>query len=184
MTIGIDITPLLFWGSGVAKYTYNLVKNLLLINKKNKYKLFFVSLKPSKNYPFLQEFKNLGAQIYHYHLPFKTLQIFWQKLNIFPIEWFIGKIDVCYANDFLRSPSKTKTITTIHDLTWKIYPQYHTNEVIKAHEIKLKKTIKYGDTIIVDSENTKNDLLRLYPQIDKNKVFVIYPGVDERFKTI
>ncbi|GIW64599.1 MAG: hypothetical protein KatS3mg092_0532 [Patescibacteria group bacterium] len=83
---------------------------------------------------------------------------------------------------FLRSPSKTKTITTIHDLTWKLYPEYHTKEVIEAHTIKLEKTIKYGDEIIVDSENTKNDLLKLYPQVDKNKVHVIYPGVEERYK--
>ena len=49
---------------------------------------------------------------------------------------------------------------------------------------KLKKTIKYSDKIIVDSKNTKNDLLRLYPQINKNNVYVIYPGIDERFKPI
>lgn len=182
MTIGVDITPLLFPATGVAKYTYNLVKNLLLIDKKNQYKLFFVSKNSKNHYPFLQEFENLGAKIYHYQIPFKLLQFFWQKLNIIPVDFFVGKVDIFYANDFLRSPSKTKTITTIHDLTWKLYPEYHTKEVIEAHTIKLEKTIKYGDEIIVDSENTKNDLLKLYPQVDKNKVHVIYPGVEERYK--
>lgn len=182
MTIGVDITPLLFPATGVAKYTYNLVKNLLLIDKKNQYKLFFVSKNSKNHYPFLKEFENLGAKIYHYQIPFKLLQFFWQKLNIIPVDFFVGKVDIFYANDFLRSPSKTKTITTIHDLTWKLYPEYHTKEVIEAHTIKLEKTIKYGDEIIVDSENTKNDLLKLYPQVDKNKVHVIYPGVEERYK--
>ncbi|GIW64598.1 MAG: hypothetical protein KatS3mg092_0531 [Patescibacteria group bacterium] len=62
MTIGVDITPLLFPATGVAKYTYNLVKNLLLIDKKNQYKLFFVSKNSKNHYPFLQEFENLGAK--------------------------------------------------------------------------------------------------------------------------
>ncbi|GAB4219652.1 MAG: glycosyltransferase family 1 protein [Candidatus Microgenomates bacterium] len=182
MTIGLDITPLLFEGTGVAKYTYNLLKNLLFIDKKNQYKLFFVSPKSSKNFPFLKEFEDLGAKIYHIKIPFKLLSIFWQNLNIFKVERFIGKVDIFYANDYLRSPSKIKTITTIHDLTWKLYPQYHTKEVIKAHRIKIEKTIQYGDEIIVDSENTKNDLLRLYPQIDNKKVHVVYPSVDDKFK--
>ncbi|MGB9883526.1 MAG: glycosyltransferase family 4 protein [Microgenomates group bacterium] len=181
MIIGIDITPLLFEGTGVAKYTYNLVKNLLLLDKKNQYKLFFVSLKSKKNFPFWEEFKNLGAKIYHYPIPFRLLEFFWQKLNIIPVEWLIGKIDVFYANDYLRSPSKVKTITTIHDLTWKLFPQYHTEKIINAHKIKIEKTIQYGDEIIVDSQNTKNDLLKLYPQINEEKVHVVYPGVGEEF---
>jgi glycosyltransferase involved in cell wall biosynthesis len=83
-----------------------------------------------------------------------------------------------------KTDKNVKGITTIHDLTWKLYPEYHTNDVIKAHEKKLEKTIKYNDEIIVDSENTKNDLLRLYPQIKENKVHVIYPGIGEYFKKI
>lgn len=35
MTIGLDASMLVYQGSGVAKYTYNLIKNLLLYDKKN-----------------------------------------------------------------------------------------------------------------------------------------------------
>lgn len=184
MKIGIDITPLLFSGSGVANYTYNFVKNLLLIDKKNQYKLFFVSTKNKSNYQFLKELETLGGKIIYYQIPFKVLEFLWQKNNLIPVDWLIGKTDVFYANDYLRSPSKTKTITTVHDLTWKIYPDYHTKDVIKAHQKKLEKTIKYKDTIIVDSYNTKTDLLKYYPQINKDNIYVIYPGVGDNFKPI
>lgn len=186
MTIGIDATMMVYQGSGVANYTYNLVKNLLLIDKKNQYKIFYSSFrKPKETLKKLEEFKKIGAKVYIYHLPPKFLNLIWGKLHILPIDLFIGKCDVIFLSDFLRPPvlnKKTKCITTIHDLTWKLYPEYHTKEVIEAHTIKLEKTIKYGDEIIVDSENTKNDLLKLYPQVDKNKVHVIYPGVEERYK--
>ncbi len=76
-------------------------------------------------------------------------------------------------------------ITTIHDLTWKIYPKFHTKDIVKAHEKKLKKTIEYEDIIIVDSQNTKKDLLRYYSQVkNTNKLYVIYPGIGESFRPI
>ena len=187
MLIGIDISMLVYQGSGVANYTYNLVKNLLLYDKKNTYKLFYSSFRrPKETKEKLKEFKKLGAKVYDFPFPPFLLKLFWNKLHLFPIEWFIGKVDVFHSSDFLRPPtSKTvKNITTIHDLTWKLFPQYHTKDVIYAHEKKLEKTIKYNDEIIVDSENTKNDLLKLYPQIKEEKVHVIYPGVGEHFRKI
>lgn len=182
MKIGIDITPLLFPGSGVANYTYNLVKNLLMIDKKNQYRLFFTSWRINKKYHFLDEFKNLGAKIYRLPFPFKFFQIVWGKFNIFPIEMFIGKVDLFYANDFLRSPSKIKTITTIHDLVWKIYPHLHKDFIYKTHENKIRKTIQYKDTIIVDSKTTKDDLIKNYPEIKKNNIHIIYPGISNQLE--
>jgi len=187
MLIGIDISMLVYQGSGVANYTYNLVKNLLDFDKKNTYKLFYSSFRrPKETKEKLKEFKKLGAKVYDFPFPPFLLKLFWNKLHLFPIEWFIGKVDVFHSSDFLRPPtSKTvKNITTIHDLTWKLYPEYHTKDVIYAHEKKLEKTIKYNDEIIVDSENTKNDLLKLYPQIKEEKAHVIYPGVGEHFRKI
>ena len=186
MTIGIDITMLIYAGSGVANYTFNLVKSLLEIDKKNEYRLFYSSFRRPKNFYYLEELKKAGGKVYEYLFPPSLLKIIWGKLNIIPIEWFTGKVDVFFFSDFLRPPllPETKGITTIHDLTWKLFPEYHEERIIVAHEKKIEKTIKYHDTIIVDSQNTKQDLLKLYPQIDKNKVNVIYPGIGEQFKPI
>ncbi len=185
MKIGIDLTQLNYLGTGVANYTFNLVKNLLFLDKKNQYHLFYSSLRNKKN-PLIGELKKLGAIIHQYPLPPSFFNFCWSKNHLLPIDWLTGYCDIFYFSDFNRPPvnKKTKGITTIHDLTWKLYPQYHTQEVIEAHEKKLEKTIKYGDEIIVDSENTKKDLLQLYPQIDEKKIHVIYPGVDERFRKI
>jgi glycosyltransferase involved in cell wall biosynthesis len=197
MLIGIDISQLVYQGSGVFNYTYNLVKNLLSYNNQilchscesrnpYTYKLFFAAKNPFKKYPFLEEFKNLGARIYRYPIPMKLQKFLWQKNDFLSINRLIGRCNIFYSSDFLRpkTDKNVRGITTIHDLTWKLYPEYHTKDVIYAHEKKLEKTIKYNDEIIVDSENTKNDLLKLYPQIKEEKVHVIYPGVGESFKKI
>lgn len=184
MKIGIDITMLIYQGSGVANYTYNLVKNLLQYDKENEYRFFYSSFHKQKNSDYLKEFGKFGAKIYHYRFPFKFLQLCWEKLNIMPVEWLIGKVDVFFSSDFLRPPllPGTKGITTVHDLVWKMYPQFHENWIVKAHEKKLEKTIKCQDTILADSQSTKNDLIKYYPEISgKKRIYVIYPGIGSSF---
>jgi len=184
MIIGVDVTMLVYAGSGVANYTFNLVKTLLEIDKKNEYRLFYSSFRRPKNFYCLDQLKKLGGKIYDFPFPPSLLKIIWGKFNIIPIELFTGKVDVFFFSDFLRPPllKGTKGLTTVHDLTWKLFPEYHTKDVIEAHQKKLEKTIEFGDTIIVDSENTKNDLLKLYPQTKPNKINVIYPGIGNEFK--
>jgi glycosyltransferase involved in cell wall biosynthesis len=183
MKIGIDVTMLVYAGSGVANYTYNLVRTLLAIDKKNEYRLFYSSLRRPKNFYYLEEFKRAGGKVYSFSFPPSLLQLWWGSLHIIPVEWFIGKVDVFFSSDFLRPPLLPKTIgmTTVHDLTWKIYPQFHEQRIIHAHTIKLEKTIKYGDIVLTDSKNTKDDLIKYYPKIKKEKVYVLYPGIGSSF---
>jgi len=186
MIIGIDGSIFVFAGSGVARYSFNLVKNLLLIDKKNEYRIFYSSLRRPKNFYYLDELKKLGANIYDYRFPPTLLRLWWGRLHIIPVEWFIGEVDIFFSSDFLRPPTnkKTKGLTTIHDLTWKIFPQFHEDWIIEAHEKKLAKTIKYEDEIMVDSLNTKIDLIKYYPQINEKKIHIVYPGIDDKFRPI
>ena len=177
---------LVYIGSGVANYTFNMVKNLLEIDKKNEYRLFYSSFRRPKNFYYLKKLEKLGGKVYDYRFPPSILKLCWGKFHILPIEWLIGKVDVFFSSDFLRPPllKGTRGITTIHDLVWKMYPQFHEDWIVEAHVKKLEKTIKYGDTVIADSKCTKNDLLKLYPQINERKVHVIYPGIGDEFKPI
>jgi glycosyltransferase involved in cell wall biosynthesis len=186
MQIAIDISMLVYQGSGVANYTYNFVKALLKYDKKNKYKLFYSSLRKPTNFYYLEQLKKLGAKVSHYPFPPRLLNLIWNKWQILPVEWLIGKVDIYHSSDFLRPPLLTGTrgITTIHDLTWKIFPEFHTPEIVAGHERKLQKTIKHQDLIITDSHNTKKDLLKYYPQVKKENITVIPLGIGERFKKI
>jgi glycosyltransferase involved in cell wall biosynthesis len=185
MKIGIDISQLNYEGTGVANFTYNLVKNLLAADKKNEYRLFYASFHKF-NLPVLFEFEKLGAKIYRYPIPHKVLHLLWGKQSLLPIDLLTGRVDVFLFSDYLRPPTfyKTKGVTVIHDLIWKLFPEKHNEEIIRFQELKIKKTVENGDTVITDSECTKNDLLKLYQQINKNKVHVIYPGISENFRPI
>ncbi len=182
MKIGIDISMLVYRGSGVATYTFNLVKHLLLIDKKNHYFLFYSSFRRPKGFTYLNDLRELGGHIINYPFSPRILKIWWNKWNIIPVELFTGKVDIFHSSDFLRPPLLKGTcgITTIHDLTWKKYPQFHTEDIIKAHARKLDLTIKNNDVIIVDALKTKEDLYHYYPGI-KNDIYIVPLGVDEKY---
>ncbi len=182
MKIGIDISMLVYRGSGVATYTFNLVKHLLRIDKHNQYFLFYSSFRRPDNFTYLEELNKSGGHVVDYPFPPRLLKAWWNTWNIIPVELFTGKVDIFHSSDFLRPPlyKGTRGITTIHDLTWKKYPQFHTNDIVRAHTKKVELTIKNNDVIIVDAIKTKEDLFEYYPDI-KNTIHIVPLGVDEKY---
>jgi len=127
MIIGIDVSSVSYQ-TGVSNYTLNLVRNLLKIDKTNQYKLFYSSLR----LPLPKEIQSLtvhpNVSIYSSKIPPTLLQILWNQLRLFPIEFFIGKCE--HLSHFRLDPtthSKSQTIATIHDLT----PFLHPNGIIQ-----------------------------------------------------
>jgi glycosyltransferase involved in cell wall biosynthesis len=181
MIIGIDITSIPY-GTGVSNYTLNLVHNLIRIDKKNTYKLFFSSLrlKCPKEIDALKSYPNV--KIYYFRFPLTFLELIWNRLHILPIELFIGKCDVFHTSDWTQPPTIfAKTITTVHDLTPFLHPKWHHPKVIKAHHNKMFWAIRRCFAIICVSNNTKNDLLKLFPKVDINKISVIYEAAENKY---
>jgi len=74
--------------------------------------------------------------------------------------------------------SKVVNITTVHDFT---YEYFSSGLKKKMHSWQKNFAIKHSDGIICVSDNTKKDLLKFLPNIDKRKIKVIYNGVGEEF---
>ena len=182
MIIGIDISSI-GYQTGVSNYTLNLVRNLLKIDKTNKYKLFYSSLR----LPLPDEIKLLtkyhsNVTICQSKIPPTLLQILWNQLRLFPIELFIGKCDIFHTSDWTQPPTiRCKTIATIHDLTPFLYPQWHHQKVINAHKNKMYWAAKKCFHFICVSKNTQNDLFKLFPSINHQKTTVIYESAEEKF---
>lgn len=69
-------------------------------------------------------------------------------------------------------------ITTVHDFTYNYFAKGITRIV---HTLQKNLAIKNSDGIICVSNNTKKDLLKFFPSIDKKKIKTIYNGVDDSF---
>lgn len=182
MKIGIDISQIVFEGTGVANYTKNLVENLLRLDKKNRYILFGSSLRQKQllNCYVARwlDCQNVTAKIFS--LPPLFLEFLWNKLHLCPIEWFIGEVDVFLSSDWVQPPTiKAKKVTTIHDLIVYQYPESFKkrggHNIVANQKRRLKWVQKEGDLILCDSEATKRDVMQIL-KIPAKKLRVVYPG--------
>lgn len=76
---------------------------------------------------------------------------------------------------------KAINITTVHDFT---YEYYTTGLVKKIHCWQKYKAIRHSQFVICISENTKKDLFKFLPDINPDKVKVIYNGVSDDYYPI
>jgi len=181
MIIAFDISPLPY-GTGVSNYTLNLLKNLLKIDQKNTYKLFFSSLRrplPQSIAPLL---KKKNVRLYHFKFPPSLLELFSVKLKILSLESLIGPFDLFHAWDSIPLHTKTTNrIITVHDLSPILFPQTHHPKTITRYRHLLKNLSSYSQIIAV-SNSTKKDILNL-TKIPSKQVTVIYEAAEEKYTT-
>ncbi len=181
MKIGIDISQIVYQGTGVATYTRNLVKSLMEIDNKNEYILFGSTLRRQKQLnDFFLKLGKKNCEKKFYAFPPKILELIWNKIHASHIESFIGNIDIFHTSDWTEPPARCKKITTVHDLLVYKYPEYLNKRIIDNQIRKLAWVKKESNLIIADSKSTKQDLIE-YLKIPENKIKVIYLGVEPIF---
>lgn len=178
MKIAIITNPIDEIHSSYTVYTYNLIKNLNLLDKENEY--------------YLIHHTKIDLDIYRSNkevivpLPsFKPLKwLFWRYV-LLPQK--LKKLDVDLVHDprgigILSFDMPFKKVITIHDLSSLLYPLINIHGMW-AHKLFGTKTIKNVDKVITVSESTKRDAIKYLRTIEE-KIQVIYNGKDERFKPL
>lgn len=185
MRIGIDIRTLMgAQYSGIPEYTLNLIKEILELDKKNEYILFYNSAKNvNKNIP---KFLQSGLSTINTRYPNKIFNLLMQKgLKIPKIDKLLG-VDVFFMPhiNFISLSPTVKSVITIHDLSFLRFPEFFSFKKNLWHKlIDVKKTIKNFNCIIAVSENTKNDLIELC-DVDSAKIKVVYSGLNKKYKIL
>jgi len=176
MKIGIDVSQIVF-GGGVSVYTQNLVNALLELDKENEYVLFFSSLR--QKIPRGVFVSTPKMAIKKFTIPPVLLDILWNRLHLFPIEWWLGKVDVFHSSDWTQPPAKkAKLVTTIHDLSFLRWPETSHPKVLATQKKRLRWVKKEADIIIAVSKATKEEIVELLG-IEKDRIKVIYEAVPE-----
>lgn len=169
--------------TGIGVYVFNLIDNLLKINKTDQFILFGIATWETssrlKNLPF-KNYSNVELKIYQ--MParlFRTVFLIWQKINWPFIEYLVGEVDIFHSFNWFLPPTKkavvtTKVVAAIFDLTSINNPLWHAEKTVQLDKIRLEKIKKYATVITTISENSKKDLLT---EKVKQKIEVIYPAV-------
>src|SRR3989344_1573864 len=131
----------------------------------------------------VENFKNVEFKFLPF--PLSAFELFWNTLHILPVERFIGKIDVFHSSDWLQPPfrsSKTKKITTVHDMVVYLFPSSVHPRILANQKRRLKQVKKEADLIIAPSYTTKEDIIN-FLQIPQEKIKVVYSAASEIFKS-
>ncbi len=172
MKIAIDIREAAKGRAGKGWYTYNLVSELLKLDKENQYILYTDQeengLSPHKN----AEVRLITEPSWKWHLAvIKDLKKEKPDLFFAPTSYIIPAL----------VPKSIKTVITVHDLVAYYFPKTHSLKATLIERSTLRKALKKASAVLVVSENTKKDLLKKF-RYPENKIFVTYCAASDVYK--
>jgi glycosyltransferase involved in cell wall biosynthesis len=171
--------------TGVEEYLLNLLLNMLEIDKKNEYVLFYNSYKrPRFNFSIFRQYENVTIR--RFRFPNKLLNFFFWYLDWPKIDHLVGGADAVFMPNisFGSVSQNTKLFLTIHDLSFERMGQYFSLKRKLWHIfINPKKLCLRADKIIAVSDSTKKDIASWY-KIPEQKIKTIYSAVCDRFRII
>lgn len=112
----------------------------------------------------------------------------WRKLTGFEMERQLRKhledVDVFHTSDVVNCGLPgAKNVTTIHDLTAVLFPQYHTQQVRETLAEKFRFAQTRADAVICVSESARRDAVE-HLGLDPARVHVVHNGVDPAFRPL
>ncbi len=161
--------------AGVHVYLRGLLTALMRLDGKNEYLL----VRPSPS----GDFKNAKEIIVPINPAIPGHQ-YWRALTAIPRRLAEEKVDVvvepAHFGPF-NLPKGVRRVTVIHDLTPVLFPEYHSLASSFVHKLTLPGIFKRADSIIANSNYTKQDIEKNYPAAI-GKIGIVRPGVEAIFK--
>ena len=177
MHIGIDISQIVYEGTGVSRFTEGLIKAIIRHGKDEKWTFFFSSLRSRLNLPLQREIIKNNMSLKRIPLPPTILSVLWNDLHVIDIQTFTGKVDWFITSDWLEPPSSSKKTTIVHDLVYLRYPKTVTDSIKHVQSQRLKWIKQESRIVFCDSKSTKRDLVDLL-NFSEDKLIVNYPGIE------
>ena len=176
-TIGIDARMYGYAQTGIGNYIRHLLKFIFELDKENNYVIFLMSEE-------FDDFELPNERIKKIKVSSKWYG--WKEQLLFPFQLYKENLDLMHFTHF-NSPILyfKRSIVTIHDITPYFFPGHKMRSIIRKIGFKAVffSSVKKASKVIAVSENTKNDIAN-YFKIRKDKINIIYEGVDEQFKII
>ncbi|MBR6924632.1 MAG: glycosyltransferase family 4 protein [Oscillospiraceae bacterium] len=184
MKISFDVLPLISENmSGIGYCEAGLVGDMIKSHPEDSYTLDYFSrkdheVKRNRLKAYMQ--KNCSFNESHFSgFLYRTV------MNIIPIPYtlFFGKkAEITHFFNYIVPPFvHGKKVVTIHDMVIRAYPEtvrFRTKQLLLTG---MKKSMKRADVIITDSEFSKSEITKYYPQF-ADKIQVVYCGVNtEKF---
>ncbi len=177
MRIVIDATTALEPGAGIAQATRELIRSLARVDQGNEYCLYHQYFRRKGRTPLAMDQENFTRVVNR--LPWPLVE--WLDI---PIEAFTGQADVVHGPSFfLRTKNGAKTVLTIHDLAFMLFPGYYLKSSLGKLVREVPRCARQATLIIAVSQSTKEGVVNLLG-ISPQKIRVVPMAVASRFKVV
>lgn len=176
--IAIDYTPAYEQGGGIGRLTRQLVEALLEEDAQTTYRLWVSGYRPTTPLP---PYPNAVWRTTR--ITPKNLARLWHRLQVpLPIEWWVGRVKLYYATDFVLPPTlpNTKTAVFVHDLSFVRVPETTAPSLKRYLDAVVPRSVQRATHVIANSEATKADYCDVY-NLPPEKITVLPLGVETRF---
>jgi glycosyltransferase involved in cell wall biosynthesis len=180
LRIGVDIRPFYEPLTGVGWYLYFLLHELAKHDDVELY--LFGDARVTEHGPRLHADIPANAHLCTFDLSDQRIGRFDRPVTAGAyVAWMaLLRCDVYFgANYFLprlHSAVARRRVITIHDLTYKRFPELLQKETLENLERQMAREIALADAVVCVSRSTRDDLLRYYP-IDPSRAVAIHSGL-------
>ena len=174
MRIGIDARLVYYSKAGIGQYIIHLTKALAKLTTPDDQ---FVLLQSRKDKSQIITNNNFSRQDLwtpsHHRLEQPALRV----------ETVRRGLDLLHSPDFIPPFKRNyKSVITVHDLAFLLYPQFMTNEAARYYG-QIDHAVRSTDHIIAVSHATKQDVINLLG-VPSEKITVIYEGCNPAYYRI
>lgn len=102
-----------------------------------------------------------------------------------PYAWFFGRNDLTHFFNYIIPPHVGgKTVVTVHDMVYRAFPETVRGRTKTMLDMGLVPSMRRADAIVTDSEFSRSEIVKYYPQF-AGKIRVVPCGVDlQRFHPV
>lgn len=178
LRVAIDAAGALRPGTGIGRYTVELVKGLVRVAPELRLVLFANSFRDRVP----DEVRRLPARVVNPRIPARVLLGAWRRLRWPPIELFTRSVDVLHTSDWVHPPQRSgASVATVHDVAALEHPGWYAPDVVEIHRRKNRAAAEGATAIIAVSRYTRERFLALH-DVDPARVHVVHNGVSEEFR--
>jgi len=98
----------------------------------------------------------------------------------FGLELLPHRLDLLHSPDFIPPFGTFKSIITVHDLTFLLYPQFLTADSRRYYNDQIRFAVRRADAILADSDATQADIIALLG-VPPRKITTVHLAPDANF---
>lgn len=180
MRVGIDLTALLPATTGVDTYLTRLVLALGEVDPRTHYSIFVNREDRGRFIGALG--RNL--EVVGWCLRPRPVRLAFQQL-LLPAVAVTRGLDVVHSPSFIMPMvrARQKHLLTVYDMTFFSHPECHIPlRRSRPYRAAVLASLRRADLITVPSRSTRDEILRLAPEVADSRIRVVVPGVGDEFR--